>query len=63
LKVNGQTLGSQAGKSCVFKWSDVRLKPGLNTIEAATTRDGKTYTDKCEWQLAEVPKQSGEPNS
>ena len=51
LKINGQTIGSQAEKNCVFKWFDIRLKPGLNTIEAMTTRDGKTYTDKCEWTL------------
>ena len=60
LKVNGQTIGSQTGKSCVFKWFDIRLKPGLNTIEAMTTRDGKTYTDKCEWQLTETQKSGTE---
>jgi beta-galactosidase len=63
LKINGQTIGTQTEKNCVFKWFDIRLKPGLNTIEASATRDGKTYTDKCEWQLSETPKQSGEPNS
>jgi beta-galactosidase len=62
LKINGRTIGSQAEKNCVFKWFDIRLKPGLNTIEAMTTRDGKTYTDKCEWQLVEAIKQSAEPN-
>jgi len=62
LKVNGQTIGSQTEKNRIFKWFDIRLKPGLNTIEASTTRDGKTYADKCEWQLTETPKQSGEPN-
>jgi beta-galactosidase len=51
LKVNGQSLGSKTETSRVFKWLDVRLKPGLNTIEAMMTRDGKTYTDKCEWTL------------
>jgi beta-galactosidase len=63
LKVNGQSLGSWTEKSRVFKWFDIRLKPGVNTIEAMTTRDDKTYSDKCEWQLTELPKQSGEPNS
>jgi beta-galactosidase len=64
LRVNGQTIGSQTGKSCVFKWFDIRLKPGLNTIEAMTTRDGKTYADKCEWTLMSPvePNQAGEPN-
>ena len=63
LKVNGQTIGSQTGKSCLFKWFDIRLQPGLNTIEAMATREGKTYTDKCEWQLSEVPEQGGESAS
>ncbi|MGD0551059.1 MAG: glycoside hydrolase family 2 TIM barrel-domain containing protein [Sedimentisphaerales bacterium] len=64
LKVNGQTMGSQTGKSCVFKWFDIQLKPGLNTIEAMTTRDGKTYADKCEWTLMPPvePNQAGELN-
>jgi len=62
LKINGQNIGSRAEKGRVFKWLDIRLKPGINTIEAMTARDGKTYSDKCEWQLTESPKQSGEPN-
>jgi beta-galactosidase len=62
LKVNGQSLGSKTETSRVFKWFDVRLKPGLNTIEVVAARDGKTYSDKCEWQLVEAIKQSAEPN-
>ncbi|MGA2322997.1 MAG: glycoside hydrolase family 2 TIM barrel-domain containing protein [Sedimentisphaerales bacterium] len=64
LKVNGQTIGSQTEKNCVFKWFDIRLKPGLNTIEASVARDGKTYTDKCEWTLMPPvePNKAGEPN-
>lgn len=56
LKVNGQSLGGKTETSRVFKWFDIRLKPGLNIIEATATRDGKTYTDKCEWTLSEAPK-------
>jgi len=63
LKINGQTIGSQTEKNRVFKWFDIRLKPGLNTIEASATREGKTYTDKCEWQLSEAPKQGVESAS
>jgi beta-galactosidase len=64
LKINGQTIGSQTGKNCVFKWFDIRLKPGLNTIEVSATRDGKTYADKCEWTLMPPvePNQATEPN-
>ena len=63
LKVNGKSLGSKIAAGCVFKWFDVELELGLNTIEAIAAREGKTYTDKCEWRLSETPKQSGEPNS
>jgi beta-galactosidase len=56
LKVNGQSLGSKTETSRVFKWVGIQLKPGLNTIEATATRDGKTYSDKCEWILTEPPK-------
>jgi beta-galactosidase len=64
LKINGQTIGSQTEKNCVFKWFDIRLKPSLNTIEVSATREGKTYTDKCEWTLTNPaePNQAGEPN-
>jgi beta-galactosidase len=51
LKVNGQSFGSRTEKSRVFKWFDVRLQPGQNIVEATATRDGKQYTDKCEWTV------------
>jgi beta-galactosidase len=64
LKVNNQSLGSKTETSRVFKWFDIRLKPGLNTIEASAARDGKTYTDKCEWTLTPPvePNQAARPN-
>lgn len=63
LKVNGLSLGSKTSSNCIFKWPDVLLKEGTNTIEAIATRDGKTYTDHCEWRLIEEHKQAGEPNN
>ena len=51
LKVNGQSLGSKTSSNCIFKWPDVRLKEGINTIEAIATSDGKTYADRCGWRL------------
>jgi len=51
LKVNGQSMGSVSGKGCIFRWPDVRLKEGLNKIEAIATRGDTTCTDKCEWIL------------
>jgi beta-galactosidase len=64
LKVNGKSLGSRTEKSRVFKWFDVRLRPGLNTVEATATIAGKAYSDKCEWTLtnAAEPNQTSEPN-
>lgn len=64
LKVNGQSVGSQSATGCVFKWPDIWLKEGLNTIEAIATRDGKTYTDRCEWTLTPPVEsnKAGEPN-
>jgi len=52
LKVNSQSVGSKTGTGCIFKWPDVQLKEGLNTIEAIASRDGKFCTDRCEWTLA-----------
>jgi beta-galactosidase len=51
LKVNGLSFGSIKNTNCIFKWQDIHLKDGQNTIEAIATKDGKPYTDKCEWQL------------
>ncbi len=52
LKVNGQSLGSKTGADCIFKWTDVPLKQGVNDVEAIGKRDGVTYTDYCEWRYA-----------
>jgi beta-galactosidase len=60
LKVNGQGMGSVSGKGCIFKWPEVRLKEGLNKIEAIASRDGKTCTDRCEWRLMEPSRQTSE---
>jgi len=53
LKVNGQGLGTATSKNCIFKWNGIRLRQGTNTIEASAVRDGKTYSDKCQWSVAE----------
>jgi hypothetical protein len=71
LKVNGQSYSGKTSSNpsaalragCIFKWPDVSLKEGANTIEAIATRDGKTFTDKCEWKLIEKPKVVTEPNN
>jgi beta-galactosidase len=51
LKVNGNTVGTSSGNSInVFKWSNVNLKGGSNTITVSGTRDGQTYTDTVTWK-------------
>jgi beta-galactosidase len=62
LKVNGKSFGSIKNTNCVFKWQDIRLKEGLNAIEAIATKDGKTYTDRCEWRLTQPAQQTSESN-
>jgi beta-galactosidase len=64
LKVNGRSLGRATATGCVFKWPDVELNAGVNTIEAIGTAGDKTCTDRCEWALTETPKpaDTAEPN-
>jgi beta-galactosidase len=62
LKVNGRSFGSIKNTNCIFKWQDIRLKDGSNTIEAIATKGGKTYTDQCEWRLNQLAQQTSEPN-
>ncbi len=53
LTVNGREIGRMRGcpdRVCV--WSDVRLKPGANRIEARGAFASGTLTDRIEWTLA-----------
>jgi beta-galactosidase len=51
LSVNGKTIGSSNGNSInVFKWSNVRLQSGNNTITVSGTRDGQSYNDTVTWK-------------
>ena len=48
LKVNGKSLGkARPDKVCVFRWDNVQLQPGKNTVEAIS----RGVTDRCEWEL------------
>jgi beta-galactosidase len=60
LKVNGQSMGSKTSDNCIFKWPDIELKEGLNTIEAITTEGGQTFTDSCVWRLTKTQGLAGE---
>jgi beta-galactosidase len=65
LIVNDQNLGTKRSSTCVFEWPDVQLKEGLNAIVAITSgdRDGKIYSDRCEWRLTEPTPVAGDPNN
>jgi beta-galactosidase len=45
LRVNGVSLGSRTGTNRVFKWTDVALAPGANSIQAL----GDALTDSVTW--------------
>jgi beta-galactosidase len=52
LKVNGVALGpAKVSGNHIYRWLDVTLQPGTNTIEATGTRDGVSYTDSVIWVL------------
>jgi beta-galactosidase len=45
LKLNGASLGSVPGDTCVYVWPDVKLVRGKNQLEATGTRAGRMYSD------------------
>ncbi len=52
LKVNGHSLGQKSDATDdVFIWTDVRLTPGDNRIEAKARRAGQDLHDECVWHL------------
>jgi len=60
LAVNGQSLGGKNDTDHVFKWADVKLKPGINNIEVTASRNGAAFTDSCNWSY--LPQQPNDPN-
>lgn len=51
VRLNGSSLGTQAGPDRLFVWSGVALLPGDNLVEAFTTIDGTNYRDAVTWTL------------
>lgn len=49
LTVNGKSLGRKTGENHIFSWKDVALQPGENSIQAAGSLDGRSYSDACTW--------------
>jgi beta-galactosidase len=54
LYVNEKLISSKKMDSDIHKivWGDVVLRPGLNKINVIGQKDGKKYTDACEWTYA-----------
>ena len=52
LLLNGKLEGKHsAATDCVFRWKNVKLKPGANQVVAKAERDGKKLSDSCTWTL------------
>jgi beta-galactosidase len=60
LKVNGQSMGSKTSNNCIFKWPDIQLNEGLNTIETIAARGVQSCTDNCVWRLTKTEERAGE---
>lgn len=58
LYVNGELIGTKTQEELeqetVFKWKDVALKAGKNTVKMVGTLDGQEYTDEVEWYYVKV---------
>jgi hypothetical protein len=54
LSVNGNLISKKKMDSEIhkIKWEQVGLKSGKNQIKVASLKDGKTFTDECEWNLS-----------
>jgi hypothetical protein len=49
--LNGTSLGVVSSSDRVFRWPNVTLKPGRNTIVVTAAINGSTYTDTADWTL------------
>jgi len=59
LKVNGKSYGKVKPDSVnIAQWKGVKLRSGVNTIDATTKSGDKSLSDSCKWDL--VPKEGTE---
>lgn len=49
--LNGASLGTLSSSDHIFRWTNVTLKPGQNTVVVTATINGSTYTDSVDWTL------------
>lgn len=50
LNINGKDHGTTKGSNCVFKWQNIKLQPGENTIKVTAQRNGQKLNDSCKWK-------------
>ncbi|MEU9330976.1 DUF4982 domain-containing protein [Streptomyces canus] len=49
--LNGTLLGTLSSNDHIFRWTNVTLKQGQNTVTVTATINGSAYTDSVEWTL------------
>ncbi|UJV46436.1 beta-galactosidase [Streptomyces sp. AMCC400023] len=49
--LNGTSLGTLTSNDHIFKWPNITLRPGQNTVTVTATINGTTYTDTVSWTL------------
>ena len=47
--LNGKSLGEKKTDDNIFKWENITLQKGKNTVKVVGTRNGKTFTDTATW--------------
>ncbi|HEY5585747.1 MAG TPA: glycoside hydrolase family 2 TIM barrel-domain containing protein [Ruminiclostridium sp.] len=51
LEVNGVKIGSKSSIDRIFKWKEITLLEGENTIETIGKRNDEIFYDNCRWEL------------
>jgi beta-galactosidase len=49
--LNGASLSTLSSSDHIFRWTDITLRPGQNTVTVTATINGATYTDSVNWTL------------
>jgi hypothetical protein len=52
LKLNGVSVGVKTSPDRIFRWDNLTLRDGHNTIEVVGTRGGTTLTDSARWFMS-----------
>lgn len=52
LYLNEIPLDEKQNKDNILIWSNLSLKPGINTIHAVGIKNGKVFSDECKWKYS-----------